>query len=249
MRKMQKMLFAACMAALLSTSVFGQSADDLKRQSIQASYLLALGKKATQSEVNYWMGQTISGDMVKTLYENHRNWLQGNPEVKKDMIRRSFKDCYGRTPSESEVNTNMKMNWTYTDWMENHRAWLKKTPGDYAKAIEFAYQNVLSRQPSSSELSYWKGKGAMAAYVIAACLDQCKKAGNSSNCVTSSVSSTTRYANALEVAPKIATSAGGLIGAAGGNVVSGGGANVIAPGGGNVIAAGGMNVIAAGGGN
>lgn len=249
MRKMQKMFFAACMAALLSTSVFGQSADDLKRQSIQTSYLLALGKSATQAEVNYWMGQPISGDMVKTLYENHRSWLQSNPEIKKDMIRRSFRDSYGRFPKESEVNTNMNMNWTYTDWMENHRAWLKKTPSDYVAAIEFAYFNVFNRKPSSTELAYWKGQGAKVAYVISACLDQCKRSGNSSNCVNNALSSSTRYANALDVAPKIAASAGNLIGAAGGNVVAAGSANVIAPGGGNVIAAGGGNVIAAGGGN
>jgi len=246
---MKKIFFAVGIAAFLSTSVFAQNANDLKRQSIQTSYLLALGKKATQAEENYWMGQTITGDMVKTLYENHRNWLQGNPEVKKDMIRRSFKDSYGRTPSENEVSTNMKMNWTYTDWMENHRAWLKKTPSDYLNAIEFAYSNVMGRKPSTAEVSYWKGRGAMAAYVISGCLDQCKRSGNSSNCVNNALSATTRYASAIEVDAKIATTASSLIGSAGGNVVSAGSMNVIAPGGGNVIAAGGMNVIAAGGGN
>ncbi|RYY33614.1 MAG: hypothetical protein EOP46_15930 [Sphingobacteriaceae bacterium] len=241
MRKMKKMLFAACTAALLSSSAFGQSADDLKRQSIQTSYLLALGKKATQAEVNYWMGQTINGDMVKTLYENHRTWLQGNPEVKKDMIRRSFKNSYGRTPSDSEVNTNMQKNWTYTDWMNNHSAWLKKTPGDYENAVRFAYQNVVSRQPSSTELTYWKGKGAMAYYVVASCVEQCKKSGNSSNCASNVFSASSRFADAIEVAPKVAASASGIIGSAAGNVIAPGGGNVIAPGGANVIAAGSMN--------
>jgi uncharacterized protein YneF (UPF0154 family) len=241
MRKMKKMFFAACMAALLSTSVFGQSATELKRQSIQVSYLLAMGKKATQAEENYWLSQTINGDMVKTLYENHRNWLQSNAEVKKEMIRRSFRSSYGRTPSENEVNTNMKMNWTYSDWMKNHNAWLQKTPADYEKAIRFAYQNVMGRQPSSGELSYWKGKGAMAYYVVASCVEQCKKSGNSSNCANNVFSSSSSFADAINVAPTVGASASALIGPAGGNV--------IAPGGGNVVAAGSANVVAAGGGN
>jgi hypothetical protein len=241
MKKMFKLFVATCMAALLSSSVFSQSADDVKRQSIQASYLLALGKKPTTAEVNYWMGQSISGDVVKTLYENHRNWLLANPEAKKDMIRRSFRNSYGRTPNESEVNTNMQQAWTYTDWMNNHSAWLKKTPSDFENAIKFAYQNVLNRQPSSSELSFWKGKGAMAYYVVASCVEQCRKSGSSSNCANNVFSSTSRYADAITVAPSVATSASNLIGAAGGNVV--------APGGGNVVSAGGGNVVAAGGGN
>ena len=241
MRKIHKILFAASTAVLLSTSVYSQSADDIKRQSIQVSYLLALGKRATTAEVNYWMGQSISGDVVKTLYENHRNWLQGNPEVKKDMIRRSFKNSYGRTPSDSEVNKNMQENKTYAEWMNNHAAWLKKTPSDYEHAIRFAYQNVLNRQPSSSEMSYWKSQGAMAYYVVASCVEQCKQSGKSSNCANNIFSSSSRYSESVTVAPSVAASANGLIGAAGGNVVAPGGGNVVAAGGGNVVAAGGMN--------
>jgi hypothetical protein len=241
MRKLHKFLFAAGIAALVSTSVFAQSADELKRQSIQASYLLALGKKPTAAELNYWMSQTINGDMLKTLYENHRNWLQGNPEVKKDMIRRSFKNSYGRNPNDNEVNTNMQLNWTYTDWMNNHTAWLKKSSNDYEKAIQFAFQNVMGRYPTSSELSFWKGKGAMAYYVVASCVEQCKNSGNSSNCNSNVFGTSTRFADAINVAPKVAASANNLIGQAGGNVVAPGGANVVSAGGANVVAAGGLN--------
>ena len=241
MRKLHKVLMTAGTALLLSTSVFGQNADQIKRESIQASYMLAMGKKPTQAEENYWMSQKINGDMLKTLYENHRQWLQSNPEVKKDMIRRSFKNSYGRTPSESEVNTNMKQNWTYVDWMNNHIAWLKKTPSDFEQAIKFAYQNVLNRQPSSSELSFWKGKGTMAYYAVAACVDQCKRSGNSSNCASNVLGSGSGYAQTVNVSPSVAASASGLIGQAGGNVVAAGGANVVAAGGANVIAVGGGN--------
>ena len=241
MRKIRKLFFAASIAALFSSSVFGQSEADIKKQCIQASYLLALGKKATQAEENYWMSQSISGDMLKTLYENHRNWLQGNAEVKKEMIRRSFKSSYGRTPTDNEVNTNMKQNWTYTDWMNNHNAWLKKTPSDYEAAIKFAYQNVMGRQPSSGEISFWKGKGAMAYYVVASCVEQCKKSGSSSNCANNAMSSSTRFADAIDVAPRVAASANSLIGAAAGNVIAPGGGNVVSAGGANVVAAGGLN--------
>ena len=241
MRKMHKVLMTGGMAVLLSISVFAQSADDIKRQGIQASYLLAMGKKPTTAEVNYWMSQSISGDVLKTLYENHRKWLQTNPDAKKEMIRRSFKNSYGRTPSESEVNTNMQQAWTYTDWMNNHNAWLKKTPSDYEQAIRFAYQNVVGRQPNSSELTYWKGRGAMAYYVVASCVEQCKRSGSSANCASNVFGTGSSFAETINVAPSVAASASGLIGAAGGNVV--------APGGGNVVSAGGANVVAAGGGN
>jgi hypothetical protein len=241
MKKMYRYFLAACTAALLSSSTFGQSADDVKRQSIQVSYLLALGKHASQGEINYWMGQPISGDAVKTLYELHRRYLQENPEVKKDMIRRSFRNSYGRTPNESEVATNMKSNWTYTEWMNNHSAWLKKSPSDYEAAIKFAYQNVLNRQPSSSELSYWKGKGTNAYYVVASCVEQCKNSGRSSNCASNVFGTSSRYSQSVSVVPSVATSANGLIGGAGANVIAPGGGNVISAGGGNVVAAGGLN--------
>ena len=125
--------------------------------------------------------------------------------------------------------------------MNNHGAWLKKTPSDYENAIKFAYHNVLNRQPSSTELSFWKGKGAMAYYVVASCVEQCKTSGKSANCASNVFSSSSRFADAISVAPSVAASANGIIGQASGNVVAPGGGNVISAGGGNVIAAGGMN--------
>lgn len=239
MRKLLQLFMAACLSTAFMVSASAQSADEIKRQTISTSYLLSFGKLPSQAETNYWMGQNLSGDVLKNLVENHRNYLQGNPSLKKDMIRRSFKNVYGRTPSESEVNQNMSQNYNYSDWIKNHMAWLRKSGTDYENVIKFAYQNVMGRQSYANEVSYWKNNGATAYYLLAACVDNCKRTSGSGACAKNVVGN--GLLDQIKVADVVAKQTASLIGQAGGNVISAGGGNVVSAGGGNVVSAAGGN--------
>ncbi|MDB5193141.1 MAG: hypothetical protein JWQ96_2704 [Segetibacter sp.] len=239
---MYKFFVVAFITASMGAPVIAQNANQVKSETIKASYLIALGKKATDGEVNYWMGQNLPGnDMLKTLVENHRQYMQGNPEVEKDMIRRSFKNAYGRDPNNNEVLQNMRENKTYSEWINNHVAWLRKTPSDYEHAIRNAYQIVLGRQPQSGELNYWKSKTANAFYIVASCVENCKRSGGAGYCASNVMATNSSYASTLAVLPQVAAQGNSLLGTAAGNVIAPGGGNVVAAGGGNVVAAGGLN--------
>jgi len=222
-----------------------------RTERIQASYLLAFGRKATQSEVNYWLGQP---DKTITEYlTNHRQFANSDKGTMKALIIKSYKDVLGREPTSSEVNYWMNKNMLYVDLTKNHVQWLAGNPSEYENVIRRSYQAILNRQPDAGEINYWKSQGTLSYVVLLSCHEEWKRANgqtakktSGSNSISSSSSSLQTYLLSNKVANevKIATGINNS-----GNVIAPGGGNVIAAGGGNVIAAGGGNVIAAGGGN
>ncbi len=238
MKRMYKFMIAMVIMTMVTATAQSQ---DVKTERITVAYMIAMGRKPSSAELNYWKGQ---GNLtVEQLVENHRQYLAGDKASKRTMIIKAFKNAYGRNPTESEINTNMNQNMTYVQWMNNHLAWLKKSSSDYVNVIKNSYKTVFGREPNAAEINFWKSQPVMSHMILAACHEDWKrKNGNTAKTNGSNtIGSSSSYLELAFVGSQVAKEASSLIGPAGGNV--------IAPGGGNVVSAGGANVVAAGGGN
>lgn len=234
-------LFVAAPAAL------AQPAKVAER--VQASYLIAFGRRATDAEVAYWAKQNPAS--VESLVANHRNYLKQDANTQRAAIKRSYIDALGRNPNDGEFKHWMSGNDTYTQLMKNHVDWLARNPGEYESAIKRSYQTVLRRQPNAAEIKYWKSQGTLSYLMLVACHeDWAKRNGTapktSGGLSISGTPSITTAALSADIA-KEARAASGVVAAGGGNVVAAGSANVVAAGSANVVAAGSANMVAAGG--
>jgi hypothetical protein len=238
MKRMYKFMIAMIIVTMVSATAQSQ---DVKTERITVAYMIAMGRKPSSGELNYWKGQ---GNLsVEQLVENHRQYLAGDKASKRAMIIKAFKNSYGRNPSESEIATNMNQNMTYAQWMNNHLAWLKKSSGDYVNVIKNSYKTVFGREPNTGELNFWKSQPVMSHMILAACHEDWKrKNGNTAKTSgANTIGTSSSYVDLFKVGNEVANEASKLIGPAGGNVIAPGGGNVVSSGGGNVVAAGGMN--------
>lgn len=241
MKHLYRSLFALVCSVLLITGVLAQNADQLKTERINASYLIAMGRKPNSGEITHWKKQ---GDLtVAQLVEHHRNYLAGDANMKRSLIIQAFKNSYGRAPIESEIKTNMTQKMTYAEWMINHINWLKKSTTDYTDVIKRAFKAVMGRDPQQAEINYYKSQPVMSYMVMAATLEDWKRQnGNKAKTSgTLTIGASSSYLSYVGVSATVASEASNIIGQASGNV--------IAAGGGNAVSAGGANVVAAGGGN
>lgn len=237
-------------ASLLSAQTVGDAVAKIHRERIQASYLLAFGRLATDAEVKHWTGQNPKS--VAELVTKHRDYLTRDTGTHQDTIRRSYLAALGVAPKPEEIRHWMSGNDTYTGLVKNHVNWLKANPAEYEKVIKRSYQTVLGRQPTPAEVSHWKGQGVFAHYVLAACHEDWKRRGGA-GLAKPVFPASTSFAATVQVTPNImnetrsavssliGNDAGSIVGNAGGNLVAAGGGNLVAAGGGNMVAAGGMN--------
>lgn len=251
---------------VLVTPLAAQSAAKLKEERIQASYLLAFGRKATADEVKYWSGQKFKD--VSELIKLHKDFLAKDRGTREASIRKSYVDTFGRNPDAAEIKHWAAGVDTYADLMAKHSEWLKGASAEQDAVINRSYQTALGRKPSDAERAYWRQQGVLNYLTLVACHEEWKKsnpqktsgtAGFSPDCpslatvsISSALVSEVRAASpATKVTNGQMVSSGGqsLIAAGGQNLIAAGGQNLIAAGGQNLIAAGGQNLIAAGGQN
>jgi hypothetical protein len=255
MRKiLQTLLAVSCFAGLtnLRAQTVGDAVARIHRERIQASYLIALGRLATEDEVKYWIGQNPKS--VSDLVTRHRDYLTRDNGTHQDVIRRSYLAALGKPPSGSEMQHWMAGSDTYTNLVTNHTNWLRSNPAQYVEVIKRSYQNVLGRPAKDAEVNHWKNQGVFAYCILAACHEDWKKRGGEATATaTKAVPTSSSFLNTVSVSPNILSESklavSSLIGNDGASMVAAGGGNMVAAGGGNMVAAGGGNMVAAGGGN
>lgn len=147
--------------------IFGTAAAQTDQdQRIQASYILAFGKKASSGEVNYWKTQ---GDLtVGQMLTRHQQYLTQDAATHTAAIRRSYWDAFGRSAEPGEVQYWMRVNDTYTTLMKNHLNFLNGNRSEYEKTIRASYSNVFGRQPSADEISYWQSQAKVPFLILVA---------------------------------------------------------------------------------
>lgn len=254
MKKRLTKLHALFVVCLIATSLLGQDARQLRRERIQSSYMLALGRNPNESEITYWQGRT-DANTIADFVKNHKTYISQDAGTRTSIITRSYNDILGRNPNQGEIDYWSKGNNTYSELTKNHLQWLTGNPAEYENVIKRSYQYYLQRQPSAGEISYWKGQGTLSYLMLVACHeDWVKRGGNKAQTPSSgaSVNASSAVVSMVRVSPSIAAEAksfAGIVSAGAGNIVAAGAGNVIAPGGANIVAAGAGNIVAAGAGN
>lgn len=148
---------------LLCSSIKSFSQQD---QRIHAAYIIAFGRDATLSELNYWLGR---GNLsIAQLINFHRQGLTEYPLLHRETINRSYIDALGHTPSEDEMKYWMNRNDIYSELMNNHLRFLKLNGWENEKVIRLSYTAVLGREPTVAEINFWKDRGGTVFFLLSA---------------------------------------------------------------------------------
>jgi hypothetical protein len=235
------------------TGIKAQDNKQLRRERIQSSYMLALGRNPSEAEINYWQGRT-DANTIADFVKNHKAYIGQDAGTRRAIIIKSYNDILGRNPSQGEIDYWAKYNSTYSELTKNHVQWLAGNPGEYENVIRRSYQFYLKRQPNADEIRYWKSQGTLSYLMLVACHeDWVKRGGNRAQTGSGAgLNANSVLVNKIQISPTIAREAksfAGVVASGGGNIVASGAGNIVAAGAGNVVAAGAGNIVAAGAGN
>lgn len=237
MNRFLKFAFVATLAMLSLSSVIAQSPEQIKRDRINASYLISLGRQPSSGELSHWMGR--ENYTLEQLVNLHNQYLQSNSGEKRTMVIKAYKDAYGRQPTDSDIRTNMAKSWNYTDWMNNHIKYLRENDNAWDYLLAQVYSKVCGRSASEADKRSWPRSDAKPYWMVAAVVE--KWHAENSHKSSKGVRLGNGYMTSINVSSPVASEASRIIGQAAGNVIAPGGANVVAPSGANVVAAGGLN--------
>jgi hypothetical protein len=218
---------------------------NITKERVESSYLLALGRKPTKSELQYWLNREPD-KALNDHVENHRQYANGDKNTKRALIKKSYVDVLGRNPREDEISYWMKGADLYYQLTNKHLKWLIDNPAEYEKVIKRSYKAVLNREADAGELNYWKGQKVMSFALLLSCHEDWKaKNGQTARKTsgTNNVSNSGNFVQFATVSNKVASEANNLLGAAGGNLIGGAGANLIGQAGGNLIGQAGGNLV------
>jgi hypothetical protein len=218
---------------------------NITKERVESSYLLALGRKPTKSELQYWLNREPD-KALNDHVENHRQYANGDKNTKRALIIKSYVDVLGRNTREDEISYWMKGADLYYQLTNKHLKWLIDNPAEYEKVIKRSYKAVLNREADAGELNYWKGQKVMSFALLLSCHEDWKaKNGRTARKTsgTNNVSNSGNFVQFATVSNKVASEANNLLGAAGGNLIGGAGANLIGQAGGNLIGQAGGNLV------
>lgn len=220
----------------------------IHRDRIQASYLIAFGRKATEDEIKFWAQH--SPKSVEYLVGRHNEYLSQNPGVKRDAVRLSYLHAFGTEPEEGHYRHWVPGSDNYTGLMTKHLQWLRGNAAEYEAVLKRSYDRVLRRGPDKAELDWWKKQGTFSFILLAAAHeDWASKNGVKAPTVTGkpTLKVTSSFLSTVTVQPEVAKEAARLIGNDAGSLIGNDAGSLVAAGAGNMVAAGGGNMVAAGG--
>jgi len=162
MKKIHSLLFV--IAFLFLIPVLGNA--QLKKERIQASYLVAIGRLPNDAELNWWNQQ--NDYTLAQLVDAHRNYMNTtNKPSKAGPIQLSYFLAMGRNPStgaNSETQYWTGRNEVCWEMVLQHVNYINQNKQLYDGVITNAYQTVFSKAPSPTELTKWKSQ-AVKSYV------------------------------------------------------------------------------------
>lgn len=235
LRKGSYGLLALFILTLFSFTARAQSKDEV----IHGSYIVAFGRAATSSELQYWR-QNVGNRSIQQMVDNHRNFIKSNQYEREQAVKRSYMDAFGWQPSADELKYWAGQNKTYGELMTNHvDNWLNLYADKKEHVIKQSYHKVFNRNATAAEVKYWMGQPTYS-FVQLVAMHTTWKQQNQQSSKTTRVNPNLNT-SAVSSADFSPSGISGVIAAGGGHVIAPGGGNVIAAGGGNVVSAGSMN--------
>ena len=216
-----------------------------QEERIGASFLLALGRTPTTSELAAWTSREPAP--IAALLERHRAAIKNDAGVERDVLTRAGRDALGALPSADDV-AGLRGAGTYADVMRRHVTWLAEHPADYERVLHRAYRTHLGRDAYSVELDYWKKYPALPYVFLVGCVENWalrNQPGLMATAGVPSVSVTSGYLSVVRLSPGVAAEArmaAGLPRSGPADLAH----HIVAPGADAVVSVGGIHFAAAG---
>lgn len=149
---------------LMPPSAYAQTNPQLKKERIQASYLLAIGRLPTTGELDWWSKQ--NDYTVAQLVETHRTYMnRTSPGSKDEIIKKSYFIAFGRdahTVQPGEVNHWKGRSEVFWETFPYHVRFLSDNlrvrPDIYEDVIKNGYLKLFNKTASTAEINKWKGQ-------------------------------------------------------------------------------------------
>lgn len=132
-----------------------------------AAYLLAFGRLPAAHEATFADATASLERTVAAL----KSRLVADAAESHATLTRSYRDAFGRAPTDEEANAGALTPRTYTELMIEHLARLAAAPIDYEQVIRRAYPLVIRRDAYPEEIEYWRKHGPLPYALIVACID------------------------------------------------------------------------------
>ena len=138
-----------------------------KKERVQASYMIVIGKPPIPGELDHWTKQADLS--ISQLVDYHKQYIPQDMTFHRNLIIKSYVDALGRRPSEDEIKYWATGVDTYTDLMKKHITWLTGNPAEYEKTLIRSYKHILKRVPFGDELTWWKQQGVYSYVALCGC--------------------------------------------------------------------------------
>lgn len=138
-----------------------QDKAQIKKERIQASYLLAFGRLPLPAELDWWNKQ--NDFTVAQLVDAHRNYMNKlSPGSKDDVIKKTYFIAFGRDPQNvqpGEVTHWKNRSEIFWEMLPLHVRWLndnlKGRPDLYHDVIKAAYTKLFEKAATPAEVGKW----------------------------------------------------------------------------------------------
>lgn len=246
-----KTLLAALLFATASLAPLAAATKpNVQAERIGASFLLALGRAPSASELAEWSDNAATP--FAELLSLHQQKLQADPALARATAVKAAIDAFGRAPTERELAAASGATPTYTELMKQHVAGLEANPAEYEKMIERAYRRVINRAAFSIEFDYWKARPVLPFTMLVGCVEDWGRRnapGLMATTGTPTVSVNSNYLATVRLSPTVAAEARlatGLVARQEAALAIAAGHNLVAPGAAPVVTQGHMHFAAAG---
>jgi len=194
--------------ATLSFASLAHAQTEEQSQRIAASYLLALGRAPSASELSD--GERQPATSIADLIDKNRQKIQSDTATKRAVIVKACEDAFGHEPSEEEIRSWSIGDHTYSELMRQHINWLAAHPNEYEQVLNRAYRLLIHRDSYSLEIAYWKNHDTLPYALLAACLESWARRNQPGLMVTSGttiVSMNSDYLTTVQLTPAVAAEA------------------------------------------
>lgn len=159
MKKLNMCLLIFLSLAMAPQFVMAQDNAQLKKERVQASYLLAFGRLPNTGELAWWKNDFT----VAQLVESHRNYMNKlTPGSKDDVIKKTYFIAFGRDNNvqPGEISHWKNRSEIFWEMLPLHVQWLNQNINDrpdlYNDVVKAAYMKLFGKPATTTELSKWK---------------------------------------------------------------------------------------------
>ena len=165
MPRIYRLLVALSLGVSLSGGIRAESLDGGLPA---AAGLLVLGRVPSADEIA--AAEREGAKTAAQLREHFSKKLSAEQNARTLAAKQAWRDAFGRDPSQAELGAGAK-EASYVDLLRAHVKALGENAADYDAVVERVYQQVIRREPYDREMTYWRERGPLPYFLVAAALE------------------------------------------------------------------------------